>query len=311
MNWTAGIMCALACGGCLLAVRGAHRAARRRAAAVRLQAPTGDGMTGAVTAHLPVPAWFAHRLADAGGDADGGADPGDRTGARSPSTLFWTWVATAAAAIAVALHLGGPGLAAIVALALLACPFLLLSTRRTRHAAKAEAALPEVLEGIARSLRSGTSLRLAFAEVAAAGGPLAGDLRRVATAADNGAELRNAIEGWGRARSASGVQLAVSALCLGIEAGGPQARAVDGVATTLRQRLGVAAEARALGAQARMSALVIALSPIAFCALASASDARSGRFLLHSGTGQLLLAAGVTLDAVGALWMTRLTVVKA
>jgi tight adherence protein B len=304
MNGAAGVLCALACGGCLLALRGAHRAGRRRAAATRLQAPASHpGAMGGVTPHLPVPAWFARRLAD--------ADAADRAGPSSPATLFWTWVAAAAVAIAVALHVGGPGLAALVVLALLVGPFVLLSALRTRRAAKADAALPEVLEGIARSLRSGASLRLAFAEVATAGGPLAGDLRRIATAADNGAELRGAIEGWGRARHASGVQLAVSALCLGIEAGGPQARAVDGVATTLRQRLGVAAEARALGAQARMSALVIALSPIAFCALASASDARTGRFLLHSGTGQLLLAAGVTLDAVGALWMTRLTAVKA
>lgn len=302
MNWTAGVVSALACGGCLLAVRGAHRASRRRSASARLRLPAGDGRTSNVgTPHLPVPRWFARRVTD--------ADAG--TGPMSQSTLFWTWVVSAAAAIAVALHLGGLGLAAMAALAACAGPFLLLSSLRSRRDARAEAALPEVLEGIARSLRSGASLRLAFAEVASAGGPVAADLRRVATAADHGAELRDAIEGWGRARPASGVQLAVSALCLGIEAGGPQARAVDGVATTIRQRLGVAAEARALGAQARMSALVIALSPVAFCALASASDARTGHFLLHNGTGQLLLAAGVTLDALGALWMTRLTAVKA
>lgn len=301
MNWAAGVVAALACGACLLAVLGAHRAARRRVAATRLQARPDAAAMRVVTPCLPVPAWFARRITDAAAG----------TGAMAPATLFWAWLAAAVAAVALALRLGGPGLAGMAAIALCAGPFVALSSLRTRRDARAEAALPEVLEGIARSLRSGASLRLAFAEVATAGGPLGADLRRVATAADNGAELRDAIEGWGRARPASGVQLAVSALCLGIEAGGPQARAVDGVATTLRQRLGVAAEARALGAQARMSALVIALSPIAFCALASASDARTGRFLLHSGTGQLLLAAGVTLDAVGALWMTRLTAVKA
>jgi len=301
VNWPAGIVAALVCAGCLLAVRGAHSAGSRRAAAARLHPPAGDAaVANGLAPRLPVPAWFARRVTDAGAG----------TGPTSPATLFWAWLASAAAAVALALRLGGPGLAGMAALALGAGPLVALSSLRTRRDARAEAALPEVLEGIARSLRSGASLRLAFAEVATAGGPLAADLCRVATAADNGAELRDAIEGWGRARPASGVELAVSALCLGIEAGGPQARAVDGVATTLRQRLGVAAEARALGAQARMSALVIALSPIAFCALASASDARTGRFLLHSGTGQLLLAAGVTLDAVGALWMTRLTTVK-
>jgi tight adherence protein B len=99
----------------------------------------------------------------------------------------------------------------------------------------------------------------------------------------------------------------VAALCLGAEAGGPQARAVDGVAATLRQRLSVAAEARALGAQARVSGLVIALSPVVFCAVASSADRGTARFLLHTGTGQLLLATGIALDLVGALWMTVLT----
>ena len=301
MNWSVGIACAVACGLSLLAARGAHRAARSRATAARLLAPVNSDRTmSAAAAGLPVPAPVARRIADATGGGHANAALG-----------FWSFVAGASMATALALLLGGPGLGGMVAGAFVAGPFVVLSTLRSRRSAKAEAALPEVLEGLARSLRSGASLRLAFAEVAAAEGPLADDLRRVATAADHGAELRAAIETWARTRALPGVQLAASALCLGIEAGGPQARAVDGVATTLRQRLGVAAEARALGAQARMSALVIAVSPLAFCALASASDARTGRFLLHSGTGQLLLTAGVTLDAIGAFWMTRLTAVKA
>ena len=86
----------------------------------------------------------------------------------------------------------------------------------------------------------------------------------------------------GPVTAAPGVRLAVAAVCLGAEAGGPQARAIDGVAATLRQRLAVAAEARALAAQARVSALVIALSPLVFCALASSTDPHRARFLFHT-----------------------------
>ena len=190
-------------------------------------------------------------------------------------------------------------------------PAVARALNRRRRDARAEAALPDVLEAVARSLRAGASLRLALDEAVAAAGPLAGDLRRISAEAAHGSDLETALERWSVARPLPGVELAVSALCLGIEAGGAQARAVDGVAATLRQRLGVAAEARALGAQARMSALVIAVAPVAFCALASTTDARTARFLLDTGTGQLLLAGGVALDVVGALWMTRLTQVRA
>lgn len=181
---------------------------------------------------------------------------------------------------------------------------------RRRRDARAEAALPDVLEAIARSLRSGASLRLALDEAVAAAGPLAGDLRRISAETAHGSDLEAALERWSVARPLPGVQLAVSALCLGIEAGGAQARAVDGVAATLRQRHSVAAEARALGAQASMSALVIAVAPIVFCALASTTDARTTHFLLGTGTGQLLLGTGLGLDVVGALWMSRLTQVR-
>jgi tight adherence protein B len=190
-------------------------------------------------------------------------------------------------------------------------PAVVRGLTRRRRDGRADAALPDVLEAVARGLRSGASLLLALDEAVATAGPLAGDLHRITAEATHGSDLAAALERWSVARPLPGVQLAVSALCLGIEAGGAQARAVDGVAATLRQRHGVAAEARALGAQARMSALVIALAPVVFCALTSTTDARTAHFLLRTTTGQLLLVTGVALDVVGALWMNRLTEIHA
>ena len=181
-----------------------------------------------------------------------------------------------------------------------------------RAAAKAEASLPAVLEEVARGLRTGASLRQAITEAApSASGLLAEELAAVTGALERGEPLVDALEQWSVAASRTGVGLAVAALCLGAVTGGAQARAVDGVAATLRERLAVASEVRALTSQTRASMLVIALSPLAFCAFASMTDPRTATFLFRTPVGLACLAAGIGLDAVGALWMRRLCRVTA
>ncbi|MGI8810368.1 MAG: type II secretion system F family protein, partial [Acidimicrobiales bacterium] len=135
---------------------------------------------------------------------------------------------------------------------------------------------------------------------------LAGELSRAAAEAAQGASLVSALEAVGTRRPLPGVRLGVAALCLGAETGGAQARAVDGVAATVRERLAVAAELRALSSQARISALVIGLAPLGFGAFAAAADPRTSEFLLHTPAGLALLVTGLVLDALGWLWMQRL-----
>ena len=171
-----------------------------------------------------------------------------------------------------------------------------------------ERELPEALDAVARSLRSGSSLRRAVDEAACSvAGPLADDLARVRRALDAGDPLGDALERWAANRPVPGVRLAVAALSLGAETGGASAQAVDGVAATLRTNLGIAAEVRALSSQARLSALVIVLAPVAFSLLAFTTDPTAASFLLRTPLGLGCLAAGLVLDAVGWLWMRRLT----
>ncbi|MGH9190247.1 MAG: type II secretion system F family protein [Acidimicrobiales bacterium] len=179
--------------------------------------------------------------------------------------------------------------------------------RRARTRARAERALPAMLEGLARSMRSGASLRQALEDVAAyASGPLAPDLRRVVSEIRYGVGVGVALESLAQRLPGPGVVLAVSALCLGTEAGGSQARALDGVATTLRERLAVADETRSLAAQARLSSLVIGLAPLGFGLFAATTDPRTAHFLLRTAPGLAFLGAGLLLDGLGWAWMRRI-----
>lgn len=211
-------------------------------------------------------------------------------------------VGVAVAALA-GLVAGGPyvGLVALVGAAVGAATGLRLA--RHRGDVAYEAVLPAALDALGRSLRSGASLLQAVGEAAAAvPGPLGDDLAQVGKEAVRGVPIVQALEGWATRRPLPSVRLASAALCMGAELGGAHARAVEGIAATVRDRLGAAAELRSLATQARASAAVLVAAPVAFTAFAAATDAGTASFL-RTPLGAGVLLGGLVLDAAGALWM--------
>jgi tight adherence protein B len=150
-------------------------------------------------------------------------------------------------------------------------------------------------------------LRQAVEEAAAGAGPaLADDLDAVVAGARAGVPLVAALDEWAVRAPRPAVRLAVAALALATEAGGAPARAIDGVAASLRAELAVTAEVRALSSQARYSAVVIGAAPAAFGTIAALVDGRTAGFLLGTPAGLLCLASGLALDAAGGWWMHRI-----
>jgi tight adherence protein B len=273
-----------------LCVRAAHRSRARLAAAGRV----GERRRWRPRL-LTAPAWLAARWASVAPEV-----AVDRA---------WTaWVVAAGIGLAGGLVVGAPVLAAVVAALLVGAPRACESSLRRRSLQRAGAAVPTVLEGMARSVRSGATLHQAVMDAAdAPGSPVVGAaFAEVVAATARGQPLVDALE-MRRADDGGvpGLRLAFTALAVAAESGGPQAVALDGVAATLRQRLSGQAEAAALGSQARLSAAVIALAPIAFTALSVSADHQQAAFLFRTPVGLGLLVVGLALDALGAWWMAR------
>jgi len=171
----------------------------------------------------------------------------------------------------------------------------------------ADADLIAFLDALARASRSGASPGQAFDEArAGVPEPLGLDLDRVLARAAAGDALGRALGAW-PVPPRSGASLTRAVLRIGLEAGGDLARAVEEVAATLRHRVAGRQETKALAAQARLSATVVALAPLAFTLLAGATDPAILRFLLATPAGWACLCGGLGLDAAGALWMRRIT----
>jgi tight adherence protein B len=204
------------------------------------------------------------------------------------------------------LLLGGVVLALAGVAAVLALTAVVVRTAPARRDAAYERDLPELLEQVARHLRSGGSLAQAVAAASPPPTPSGladewGDVLRLLPSIGAVA----ALDRWGASATRPSTRLAAAALAMAADTGGSPARAVDGVAATLRSRLAVADEVRALASQARASSVVIALAPLAFAAFAGATDDRTAAFF-RSPAGVLTAAAGLVLDALGAWWMSRL-----
>jgi len=178
-----------------------------------------------------------------------------------------------------------------------------------RRRDRRDAQLPDALEHLASALRGGLAVGPAVRQVASrAPDPLGTELRPLVVALDGGAPVATALRGWAAAPGASrDVQLVVAALTLGAAAGGEVARSVDGLAATLRERRALQAEVRALATQARASAGVLAVAPIAFAALVTTIEPGAVAFLVASPLGLLCLGLGLGLEGLGALWMARIT----
>jgi tight adherence protein B len=199
---------------------------------------------------------------------------------------------------------GGPVFGVLVLAACTAGLVLVLHLGRGRRQAQLVAGIPDSLDAVARSVRAGSSVVQALGRLDAPTASSA-DLLLVALArrVERGEALADAVEHTVAEQPSPAVRLAMAALAVAHETGAPPGRAVEGVAATLRDRAALEREARANASQARASAGVLVVAPVAFSVFAIATDPRVGDFLFRSWIGWLCLALGVLLDIAGALWM--------
>ncbi len=179
----------------------------------------------------------------------------------------------------------------------------------TRRRARRDAQLPDALDRLASALRAGQAVGPALVELAPLlPDPLGAELQPVAAALEHGATVANALTAWSTAPGASSdVRLVAAALTLGADAGGEVARAIDRVAATLRERRELAGEVQALAVQARASAGVLAVAPLAFAGLVATIEPAVVAFLVTTPVGLACLGFGLGLEALGSAWMARIT----
>jgi len=215
------------------------------------------------------------------------------------------WIAGAGALVVIGLAITPAFAMLALAVSTAAAP-MGIALARARHARRRTAALPALLDQIAHELRGGGTIAGGLATAARGGGPLAADCQRIVNDTVVGRSLADALATWTQRSPGDGVRAIAGALVLAAATGGQAAAALDGLAAGLRDEAVVAAEARALSTQARLSAAVVALTPLGYLALSAIAGGPEVGFLLHTGLGRMCGAAGLALDGLAAVWMRRI-----
>ena len=220
------------------------------------------------------------------------------------SALRWWFLGVAGVAWS-ALLLVRPLLVPAIVGALLAGP-IVLAVRAGRADRRARAALPDVLDRVVAHVRAGGTVPESLHLLAERTGPLVSDLRRISARLHLGASLDDALGGWAAERPLPAVRAAAGALTMVTTVGGSAAGPLEGLAASLRADEAATGEARALCAQARVSAGVVGCAPLAYLAFSTMADPASARALVSTNPGRLCLVVGLTLEGFAAVWMRAL-----
>ncbi len=187
-----------------------------------------------------------------------------------------------------------------VAAARLLRPAHRLYERQTRR--RIDLRIPDALDRVVRQLRSGSTLSLALRRV--------GDddpvFARLSVGLKQGRSLRDAVDEWRSQDELPNRHLTATALDLASSTGGASARVLDGVAASLRERVALEREVAALSSQSRASAFVLVVAPVAFAVAAAMFDHRILDVIVGRPIGWACVGLGLGLDALGAVWMSRL-----
>jgi Flp pilus assembly protein TadB len=247
------------------------------------------------------------------GDGGLGDVAGTGLAVAPPPGLALAWrspkpAAAGGAIAAVVVLVWGPGF--LLAL-LLAGTAAAVAWERHRWAAWAQlrrTQLPGGLDRLASALRGGSSVPSALASAGEeVPPPLGPEFAALGREAEGGRAAVEVLDAWANRHPDADTRLVATALVLASVVGAAPARAADGVAATLRERADLAAERRALGAQVRLSGLVLSVAPVGFAGLLAATDSAAAGFLVGSAPGWACLGIGLALDGAGAWWMTQLT----
>ncbi len=196
-------------------------------------------------------------------------------------------------------------LTSLVALAGAIVPALLVRRKAARRRRQMSAQVVDTVELVASSLRAGFSvvqgLELAAREQPE---PMSGELRRVVREINLGGTTEEALERFAQRAADVDVSLVTTAVLVQRRVGGDLSEVLLNLAGTIRERIRVRGEVQALTAQARMSAWVVGLLPVALAGTLFLLSPQHIGLLITDPAGRIIAGSALLLEVVG-FWLVQ------
>jgi len=205
-----------------------------------------------------------------------------------------------------AVVLWGPVPALIAAFVAGMLPLLFIRFRHGRRQAAFRDQLPDTVSLLASTVRGGHSLLQGFEQVAHESiEPTRSAMQQVVREMGVGSSQDEALDRMAERFPSEDLDLIVTAINVQHQVGGSLSEILDDMSSTLRERARIEGDIRALTAQQRYSAYVLALLPV-FVAVALYFISRDYVSLLLEGKLRFAAVAAVLMVIVGFLTMRRM-----
>jgi tight adherence protein B len=190
-------------------------------------------------------------------------------------------------------------------------PYGLLRFKRDRRVKSFNAALPDAIDLMARSLRAGHSMGASIEFVAEQSPkPLAFEFFQVSQQQRLGLQFRDALLQMGTRVPSRDLQFLITAILVQKETGGDLTDILDRASHVIRERVRIEGEVRTRTAQGRLTGWILSLLPIILLALLNVVNPGYSTVLFHDSMGQDLLYAGGVMILVGALVIRKVVDIK-
>lgn len=201
---------------------------------------------------------------------------------------------------------------AVVALVVVAiAPWAALEALARRRVNAFVAQMPDMLQLLATTLRSGFSLLQGLDQVSQQlSDPIGEEIRPAVAEARLG---RSIVDALGEVASMIGnrdFRWVVAAIGIQREVGGNLAELLDTVADTMTERQRLRREAQTLSAEGRIGAIIISIMPAAIGLFVYAVNPGYIHPLFHSAIGEIFFYGSIALAVVGILWTRKIVQIE-
>ncbi len=190
-------------------------------------------------------------------------------------------------------------------------PVFWLLLRRKSRLNKINQQLPEALELLSRSLRSGHSLAAGFGLIASEmQDPISREFGRAFEEQNLGIPLEEALQDMTVRVPNMDIRFFATAVVLQRATGGDLAEILDKIGRLIRERFKLAGQIQALTGEGRLSGIVLLALPPTLFAVMYYLNQEYAMVLFRDPTGRKLLAAALVLQLVGALVIRKIISIK-
>ena len=195
----------------------------------------------------------------------------------------------------------------LASILVVAIEYIYVLIRIERRSSSFTNQLGDCLMMVANALRAGFSFLQAMEMISKEmEPPISEEFQHVMRDIGLGATVERALDDMDKRMGSPDFSLVVTAVLIQQQVGGDLALILDTISETIQDRIKMRREVKTLTAQGRMSGWILIFTPIALALFMTSSNPNYLDPLFHHPIGQMILAATIVMEIVGAIIINRI-----